>query len=198
MEEPKRRRHGAVLESAILAAAWDELAEIGYARLTMGSIAARARTSEPVLYRRWPDKHHLVGAAIEHQRRTHPVTTPDTGALRTDLLAQLHTLAETLSDFYVVAAGALFSGLTADTGVTLAQGRRGVLDAQDVPRVRTIYVRAHERGELDLDRIPAAVLDMPFDLIRQDMLMNLEPPGVQRISSIVDELFLPLVEQYQT
>jgi hypothetical protein len=33
---------------------------------------------------------------------------------------------------------------------------------------------------------------MPFDLVRHDLLMDLEPPGAARIASIVDELFLPL------
>ncbi len=35
---------------------------------------------------------------------------------------------------------------------------------------------------------------MPFDLVRQDLLLDLEPVGKARVKSIVDELFLPLVE----
>lgn len=50
----------------------------------------------------------------------------------------------------------------------------------------------HDRGEIDLDRIPPAVLAMPFDLVRHDLLMNLKPLRPARIKSIVDELFLPL------
>jgi len=69
--------------------------------------------------------------------------------------------------------------------------------AQSLPRVRVIYQRAHDRGEIDLERIPAAVLAMPFDLLRHDLLMDLEPPEPARIQSIVDELFLPLVQHYQ-
>jgi hypothetical protein len=34
---------------------------------------------------------------------------------------------------------------------------------------------------------------MPFDLVRHDLLMNLEPVKPARITSIVDEIFLPLV-----
>jgi AcrR family transcriptional regulator len=54
------------------------------------------------------------------------------------------------------------------------------------------------RGELDLDKVPAAVLSMPFDLMRQDLLMTLKPLPAERITSIVDELFLPLVAAYQS
>jgi hypothetical protein len=39
---------------------------------------------------------------------------------------------------------------------------------------------------------------MPFDLVRHDLFMDLKPLGPARILSIVDELFLPLVQNYQT
>jgi hypothetical protein len=71
------------------------------------------------------------------------------------------------------------------------------MDAQQLPRVRVIYQRAHDRGEIDLERIPPAVLAMPFDLVRHDLLMDLKPLMPARILSIVDELFLPLVQNHQ-
>ncbi|WP_432840913.1 TetR/AcrR family transcriptional regulator [Dactylosporangium sp. CA-092794] len=196
-EPVRRRRHGEQLESALLAAAWDELVEAGYARLTMESIAARAHTSEAVLYRRWANKDQLVLAAFEHHRNANPVATPDTGALRTDLLAQLTVVSEALAGFFAIAAAAAFSGLLADTGLTPSQARDKIMNARPLPRVRTIYQRAHDRGEIDLERLPAAVLDLPFDLVRHDMLMDLRPLKPARIRSIVDELFLPLVRHHQ-
>jgi AcrR family transcriptional regulator len=192
----RRRRHGKQLESALLAAGWDELVEVGYAHLTMGSVAVRARTSEAVLYRRWANKDQLVLAAIEHHRTANPVAVPDTGALRSDLFAQLTAVGEALAGFFAIAAAAAFSGLLADTGLTPAQVRDKVMAAQQLPRVRIIYQRAHDRGEIDLDRIPPAVLTMPFDLVRHDLLMDLRPPKPARIHSIVDELFLPLVHNH--
>ena len=192
-EPVRRRRHGAQLESELLAAGWDELVEVGYARLTMESIAVRARTSEAVLYRRWANKDQLVLAALEHHRNANPVAVPDTGALRSDLIAQLAAVSEALAGFFAIAAAAAFSGLLADTGLTPAQVRDKLMDPQSLSRVRDLYQRAHDRGEIDLDRIPAAVLAMPFDLVRHDMLMDLEPLKPERIRSIVDDLFLPLV-----
>ena len=38
---------------------------------------------------------------------------------------------------------------------------------------------------------------MPFDLVRHDLLMNLNPLRPKRIHSIIDELFLPLLQTYQ-
>ncbi len=194
----RRRRHGEELESALLTAAWAELVEVGYARLTMGSIAARAQTSEPVLYRRWGNKDQLVLAAIEQHRKANPIATPDTGTLRGDLLAQLTIVSESLAGLYVIAVATAFSGLLADTGLTPAQARDKIMAAQQLPPVRTIYQRAHDRGEINLDRIPLAVLDVPFDLARHDLLMDLEPLKPTRIRSIVDDLFLPLVRHHQS
>ena len=57
------RRHGEERESAILDAAWAELVEVGYTRLTREAVAARAGTSKPVVYRRWPGRPELVLAA---------------------------------------------------------------------------------------------------------------------------------------
>ena len=45
----RQRRRGEELETALLAAAWDELVEAGFARLTMESVAARAKTGVAVL-----------------------------------------------------------------------------------------------------------------------------------------------------
>ncbi|MFF7333466.1 TetR/AcrR family transcriptional regulator C-terminal ligand-binding domain-containing protein [Streptomyces sp. NPDC008150] len=192
-EPVRRRRHGKELESALLVAGWDELVEAGYARMTMESVAIRARTSEAVLYRRWANKEQLVLAAIEHHRNAHPVAVPDTGALRSDLIAQLTSLGTALAGYFAIVAAASFSGLLTDTGLTPAQARDKILEAQPLPALRPLYQRAHDRGEIDLGSIPATVLAMPFDLLRHDLLMDLEPPAPARVRSIVDELFLPLV-----
>jgi AcrR family transcriptional regulator len=193
----RHRRRGQQLESDLLDAAWEELIKVGYANLTMESVATRARTGIAVLYRRWANKDQLVFAAIEHVRKANPVAVPNTGTLRGDLLAQLTALSESLAGVFAIAAAAAFSGLLADTGLTLSQAHDKVMDAQRLPRVRVIYQRAHDRGEIDLKRIPSAVLAMPFDLLRHDMLMNPTRLKPSRIQSIVDELFLPLVQRHQ-
>jgi AcrR family transcriptional regulator len=162
----------------------------------MESVAKRAGTSEPVLYRRWPNKDQLVLAAMEHYRKANPIDLPDTGALRSDLLAELTLVSEARAGVYAIAAAASFSGLRADTGLSPAQVREKVM-GEPLPAVRPIYQRAHDRGEIDLERVPRAVLEMPFDLIRQHLLLDLKPPAPARIESVVDELFLPLVRHYQ-
>lgn len=189
----RHRRRGPELESALLEAAWNELVEVGFAGLTMESVAARAQTGVAVLYRRWANKDQLVLAAIEHYGRAHPVEIPDTGTLRGDLLALLTAMSRARATFMAVAAAAGFSGLLASTGLTPAQAREKLFGDQRIRGDQIIYRRAHDRGEIDLERIPPAVLTMPFDLVRHDLLMNLGPVKPERITSIVDEIFLPLV-----
>jgi AcrR family transcriptional regulator len=194
-EQVRHRRRGEELESALLDAAWEELATVGFASLTMESVAARARTGVAVLYRRWPNKGDLVMAAIVHYRRTSRVETPDTGTLRSDLLALLGDFSDGRSGFTAIMA-ASFAGLQADSGLTPAEVRARIIEEQPI-KTHQIYRRAHERGEIDLERIPGAVLTMPFDLMRHDLLMTLAPVPRERIVSIVDDLFLPLAAQYR-
>ena len=193
-EDPvRRRRRGAHLEAELLETAWAELAEVGFGSLTMESVAARARTGIAVLYRRWANKDELVLAAIEHYRNGHMLDLPDTGSLREDLIAVLTGMGETNAAFFITTVAAAVSGLLAGAGLTPTQMRDRIFGEQRRARIQAIYQRAHDRGEIDLARIPPAVLALPFDLVRHDLLMELKPVAPARIVAIVDEIVLPLV-----
>jgi len=187
----RQRRRGDELEAALLQAAWDELATVGFTRLTMESVAARAKTGVAVLYRRWPRKDDLVLAAIQHYGKTHPVESPDTGSLRGDMLALLARVSDGRQTFTAVVTTA-FAGLLADSGLTPAEVRAKILGDRPLWSDQ-IFRQAHDRGEIDLNQVPASVLSMPFDLMRHDLLFTLKPVPEERILSIVDDLFLPLV-----
>jgi len=191
----RQRRRGEELEAALLEAAWDELVEAGFARLTMESVAERARTGVAVLYRRWPRKDDLVLAAIQHYGATNPIEIPDTGSLRGDMIALLGGVSSGRVAFTAVVSAA-FSGLLASTGLTPAQVREKLIGGR-TPWSSDVYRRAQDRGEIDLDRIPQVVLTMPFDLMRHDMLMTYKPITDDRILEIVDDLFLPLIAANQ-
>ena len=189
-DRPRQRRRGEELEAALLEAAWDELVAVGFARLTMESVAARARTGVAVLYRRWPRKDDLVVAAMGHYGATHPVDIPDTGSLRGDMLAFLANISDGRVGFTAIVSS-VFAGLLADSGLTPAEIRNQILADRPLWSDE-LFRRAHERGEIDLDRLPPAVLTMPFDLVRHDILMTMKPIPPERITAIVDDLFLPL------
>src|SRR3954447_22622340 len=80
--DPRRRE-------AILSAAISLVAEVGYDRVTVDGLAARAGVSKPTIYRRWPGgKPEIVVEAIRAKRGA-AGDLPDTGSLRGDLLALL-------------------------------------------------------------------------------------------------------------
>jgi hypothetical protein len=120
---------------------------------------------------------------------------PDTGTLRGDMLALLHGINDGRNSFTVVVSAA-FAGLLSSSGLTPAEVRARIIGDRPVWS-HEIFRRARERGEIDLDKAPAAVLTMPFDLMRHDLLMTLKPVPADRIAAIVDELFLPLVAAYR-
>ena len=196
LEEPgRRRRHGAALEDALLDAAWDELAENGYAGFTIEAVAERARTSRAVLYRRWPAKPDLVRAAVGRMGQREHVEIPDTGSLRDDVVALLRQANASRARLGITLALQL-SGYYAETGTGLADLRRDVLAGRGTA-VDTLVDRAVARGEVDPRRLTPRVLAVPFDLYRQELLMTLRPVPDETIESIVDEVFMPLVRATQ-
>src|ERR671937_591346 len=80
---------GAARETAILQATLELLAESGYDQLTIDAVAARARCSKATIYRRWPDKAALVVTAVRRHAGQPAAAAPETGSLRSDLLAAL-------------------------------------------------------------------------------------------------------------
>lgn len=73
--------------------------------------------------------------------------------------------------------------------------RDKILGGAPLAIARVVYQRAHDRGEIDLDSVPPAVLSMPFDLVRHDLLMDLRPLEPERIHSIINDLFIPLAQR---
>src|SRR3954464_10362685 len=69
-------------ELEILEATLEVLADVGYDRLTMDAVAARAKASKATLYRRWTNKVSLVIEALHPKAQ---YVAPDTGSLREDL-----------------------------------------------------------------------------------------------------------------
>jgi AcrR family transcriptional regulator len=73
--------------SDVLIATAEELSRVGYSALRVEDVAARSGVNKTTIYRRWPTKPELVGAALRAVWETPEVT--DTGSLRGDLLASL-------------------------------------------------------------------------------------------------------------
>lgn len=85
---PRTGGRSARVVSEVLSATLQVFAEAGYAGLTVDAVAARAGVNKTTVYRRWPTKAELLGAALLSLRADDP-EPPDTGSLREDLLQLL-------------------------------------------------------------------------------------------------------------
>jgi AcrR family transcriptional regulator len=189
----EQRRRGAVLESAILDAGWDQLIEAGYERFTIDAVAARSASARSVLYRRWPSRLDLLKAVIRHRGETDMISTPDTGTLRGDVLAILTEFNDRRSR----TVGLIAARLGAYFGE--AGGSPHQLRALFVPdgpsSMETIVQRAVTRGEL-ATAPPARIVALPADLLRHELLMTMTAASPQTILEIVDDVFLPLATNF--
>jgi AcrR family transcriptional regulator len=185
------RRRGEDLEKALLEAAYDELAEGGYAAFTFDRVAERARTSRPVLARRWATREELILASINHHHRTHPLPVPDTGSLRDDLIALL-TLADQHRTQLMAPLVGQLGGYFQQTGRTLA-GLREELIADRETSDQVIIRRAIARGEVDPARLTPRIARLAFDLFRHEALMTGTSVPPEVLTEIVDTIVLPLL-----
>lgn len=182
------------LDQAILRAALDGLADLGYDRLSMDEIAARAHTGKGALYRRWPSKAAVVVAAmIAWREQTVPLTTPDTGALKGDIEA----IIAAIPDFNQGARQqmAVLIGL-ASAASRDPELRTALADLLARPRrlLRDVLDRAVQRGEIaagcDLELLPDIVIGLN---ILQIMLG--ETPDRKHVSRVLNTIIYPLVTQ---
>lgn len=146
---PRRRPGGrsSRVRAAVTAATFDLLDEVGYDRMQLTDVAARAGVNKSTVYRRWSTKADLVADLfIELAEAEAP--TPDTGSLARDLEELLREAVALLKRKRIRSVlGALIS--QTDDG-SLARAR-SVFWADRVGRSSAIVARAVERGELPPD-----------------------------------------------
>lgn len=186
-----RRRRGAELEEALLDAAWDELAERGYAGLTYEGVAARAGTSRTVLYRRWPEKKELALAAVRHRGAQDLPQVPDTGNLRDDLVGLLEDVNRRRGEVGLVLA-TVAKDFHADTGLTPRDVREHWLGDRPSGMLAVID-RAVARGEVDPARVTPRTVSLASDLWRTEVIMTMGSAGREALTQIVDEVVVPVL-----
>lgn len=189
--QKQTRRRGVALEEAILEATWVELAEHGYAGLTMENVARRAETSRTVLHRRWPSRTALATAALAQQFARSNIIIPDMGSLRDELCYLLKCMSDR--------AGSKDLQLFFDMQKDLVAERSSFADIRarivDGSQFHAVMGRAIERDEIDPVRITPRIASLPLDLARHEIMMTFQPLSDDTIREIVDDIFLPLVRR---
>ena len=182
--DPRRRE-------AILRAAIELVAEVGYDRMTVEALASRAGVSKPTIYRRWPGgKKEIVLDAI---RSKHADTDAeaDTGSLRGDLFAMLRSAIEHIDDDTHLAAGLISQLRNSEELARLM--RDGVVDYQR-QRYAALIQRAVARGELSPDaRITPLFPDIAGSLIFARAAVTREPVDRPFLEELVDHVLLPVL-----
>jgi AcrR family transcriptional regulator len=180
----RSRRRGAVLQDALLQAAWEELSAVGYARVTMDGVAARAGTHKSVLYRRWPNRATVIQAAVRHRLGSLVDDVPDSGDLREDVLSVLRRFRD-----YAEAIGPDTARGLASEAADLPAEVLGVTPAV----ITAILERAASRGQVRADRITPRITALPGNLLRYELLVPRGDLSDATLTGITDEIFLPIV-----
>jgi AcrR family transcriptional regulator len=164
------------------------LAEIGYDRLTMDAVAARAHSSKNTIYRRWPGKAELVVDAL-HTLKGTPLI-PDTGSLRGDLelIAQGSVSADNRFDAQLMMG--LITALAHDS--ELRRVFRERLIEPNQATLKAVFERAMARGEVSEDRNLDLLVSIYPALMVQHLLKFGEIPGAEFAQQVIDDVILPL------
>jgi AcrR family transcriptional regulator len=183
------RRRGKVLEAAIFEIVLRELAETGYVHFSIERVAARAGTSKPVIYRRWPTRAQLVYAALRASRPVLASEAPDTGTVRGDLMVILRGVSEMVDEL----SPEVIFGLIAE----LLHERDSSLFAEVHERnariMAEILSRGVGRGEIAAGKLTPRLAALPFDLVRYQLMVLQQPLSAEDMEEIIDRIFLPLV-----
>jgi AcrR family transcriptional regulator len=166
---PLGRPRDARAEALIVDATKDVLADVGYGRLTVDAVAARAGVGKATIYRRFPSKEALVLHAMKSVSADFEV--PDTGSVRGDLVAIHRSLATHMRKQDV---RCVLPVLVAEASVNPAV--RSLLNKFVTERravTKTVVTRAIERGELrEVDA------DVVADLVGAPLLYRLLVSGM--------------------
>jgi AcrR family transcriptional regulator len=182
----RRTSAGPVLQSevtdAIQTAFFEELAEVGYGRLSIDAVAKRAGVGKAAIYRRWRSKLDMT-VALTSEVAVAAIDVPDTGSLRGDIRQYLDNACEAI-------AHPLARHIIPDL---LAEATRNpaLADAL-VPTLRTprrakaalLFQRAMKRGELAAD----SDLEMCMDFLAGPLYWRLAVVHTQTGEDYLDRL----------
>ena len=171
------------MRAAALAATMAELAESGYAGLTLDAIAKRAGVHKTTLYRRWGTREELVLESMLARAGEH-ISVPDTGSLREDLLELASTAAANAATPEVAAMARAVAGESPRDGRLAAANR--CFWAERLALDGAIVERAIERGEVAAGTDPERVIEALLGPIHLRLLLTGEPVDRPFLEDIVD------------
>jgi len=187
---------GEAREKAVLSAVIGLLGELGYDRMTMDAVAARAHASKMTIYKRWPGKPQLVRAAVDGYVAGRMAAGADTGSLRGDLMAVMQAMAGHLTAEFLAMMSGLVHAMRDDPELAAAlRPRLGIGHATAL----SIISRAARRGELPAGA-DAELADLAHEVIEAHELRQMAGDGAlspEFARHVVDDLVIPVLAAYR-
>jgi AcrR family transcriptional regulator len=173
--------------SAIRDATRAELADHGYQGVTFEGVARRAKTSKPVLYRRYRTRAQLVADALPKMAPPRPSTT-SVASLRDDLAFLLGSIFSNMRRMGIDTYRSLMAEADDELLDTLADSVAGTGRA-----VHRALSNARNRGEIGPADIPDNVATSILGLARYEMYFRPNAVDKAALIQIVDTVYLPLI-----
>jgi AcrR family transcriptional regulator len=185
------RKRDASRDAAILDAAVEVLAEVGYDGMTIDMVAARAKAGKATLYRRWDSKSELVLDAVACLKNAglELENLPDTGTLRGDLVAMIrpHSIEDSQRKLQVM--GGLVSMLSRHP--ELADAAQAAMVEPRARVNRVLLQRAIDRGEVRPDCDIATLSIVSAAMAAHRTLILRKPVDRAFLISVIDGVILP-------
>jgi AcrR family transcriptional regulator len=181
-------------DAALLDAAIEIVAEVGYDGMTMDLVAARAGSTKSALYRRWSSKGDLTLAAVARMQQAEIdlATLPDTGTLRGDLLALTQHYGSDEGQLKLRMMAGLSSLLERDPG--LVDAAHSVITEPWVEVCRLMIQRAVDRGEAETDDVETVSRVVP-SMTSDRVLVRRQPVDRDFFVGLIDAVVLPAVRR---
>ena len=182
----RRTSAGPVLQSevtdAIQTAFFEELAEVGYGRLSIDAVAKRAGVGKAAIYRRWRSKLDMT-VALTSEVAVAAIDVPDTGSLRGDIRQYLDNACQAIAH---PLARHIIPDLLAEAtrNPALADALVPTLRTPRRAKAAVLFQRAVKRGELAAD----SDLEMCMDFLAGPLYWRLAVVHTQTGEDYLDRL----------
>ncbi|MEO3926375.1 TetR/AcrR family transcriptional regulator [Micromonosporaceae bacterium B7E4] len=179
---PNPLRRNEASRRAILDAALQLCAELGYGRLTIEAIAAHAGVSKKTIYRWWPSKGAVVLEAVDDVA-TMVAEHPDTGDLAADLHAQLTAVIGLLTPPNTSAVVGLIAEALQDDELAHDLRERLIrprIEAFD-RRMRQAQIKGQLAADADLD----VALNLIYGPLYHRLVFHLGMPDPDQLRTLV-------------
>ncbi|WP_433414170.1 TetR/AcrR family transcriptional regulator [Microtetraspora malaysiensis] len=184
--KPNPARRSERSRQAVLDAARDLVSELGYAKVSIEAIAARAGVGKQTIYRWWPSKGAVIfDSFLALSESEEGMSLPDTGDLEADLkIVMRATVAEFADPAFEAPIRALNTEIIGDSALA-AQYREklaGPVDEAKKERLRS----AQRAGQLAADADLDLVLEVLYAPLYQRWLHRSGPLTPQYADALVE------------